>query len=160
MVSQEILVDLGSMIKSSLNLQSQKIKKVFAVFIELAQNILHYSVERKVDARGNEGGVGIIQTTEENEIFYVSAGNMVKTSQVEKIKKNCEYVNSLSKDDLKIYYKVKLNKPRPTEEGSKGAGVGFIDIARKCDGPLEYKFNKVDEEHTFFTLSVCFKRES
>ncbi|MCB1192985.1 MAG: SiaB family protein kinase [Leptospiraceae bacterium] len=156
-ISQEILVYLGSMIKSSLNLQSKKIKKVFAVFIELAQNILHYSAERNVDNEGYEGGVGILQTTEENEIYYVSAGNMVKNSQIESIKKNCEYVNSLSKEDLKIYYQVKIKQDRP--QGSKGAGLGFIDIARKCDGPLEYKFNQIDEKHSFFTLSVSFKRD-
>lgn len=46
-LSQEVLTEFGSMIRTSLSTES-KIKKYFAVFIELAQNMLHYSAERKL----------------------------------------------------------------------------------------------------------------
>lgn len=58
-LSQEVLTEFGSMIRTSLSTES-KIKKIFAVFIELAQNMLHYSAERKSLEDGRETGVGII----------------------------------------------------------------------------------------------------
>ncbi len=45
-LSQEILVEMGNQLKSHLGL-SNKLKKIFSVFIELAQNIMHYSDEKE-----------------------------------------------------------------------------------------------------------------
>ncbi|MDI7222703.1 SiaB family protein kinase [Leptospira santarosai] len=156
-LSQEVLTEFGSMIRTSLSTES-KIKKIFAVFIELAQNMLHYSAERKTLEDGRESGVGIIMVDEKSIGYNISAGNLVLNEKIELLKSNCEKINSMSKDELKAYYQRQLRSNRPEE--SKGAGVGLIDIARKSDGPLSYDISPVDDKHSFFTLSVYFTKEN
>ena len=41
-----------------------------------------------------------------------------------------------------------------TPTGSKGAGVGFIDIARQARGGVEFDFFRLDDEDTFFTVKA------
>ncbi|MBM9579662.1 SiaB family protein kinase [Leptospira sp. 201903070] len=156
-LSQEVLTEFGSMIRTSLSTES-KIKKIFAVFIELAQNMLHYSAERRALEDGREGGVGIIRVDEKSIGYNVSSGNLVLNEKIESLKIKCEKINSMSRDELKTYYQQQLRSDRPDD--SKGAGVGLIDIARKSDGPLTYGISPVDDKHSFFTLSAYFTKEN
>ncbi|MEM7181701.1 MAG: SiaB family protein kinase, partial [Spirochaetota bacterium] len=149
-LSQEILGELGSMIKSSYSKQSN-IKRIFAVFIELAQNILHYSEERVANSDGSDSGVGIVMVNEEDSFFHISSGNLIDNSKIDKLKSKCEQVNSLTGEQLKELYKKRIKQSRP--EDSKGAGLGFIDMARKSDSPIEYTIKRIDEQNSFFTLS-------
>lgn len=154
-ISQEVVTEFGSMIRSSLSAESN-IKKIFAVFIELAQNIVRYSSEQEPNPDGN-AGVGIILLREKKETYYLSSGNMIQNENVTKVRERCDKVNSMNKDELKAYYQEKIRKP--PEEGSKGAGIGLIDIARKSDGPLKCAISEIDTTHSFLTLTVTFKKE-
>ena len=40
------------------------------------------------------------------------------------------------------------------EEGSKGAGVGFIEIARRASRPIEFDFTEFDDRFAFFALEA------
>jgi hypothetical protein len=104
-ISQEVVTEFGSMIRSSLSTETNT-KKIFAVFIELAQNIVRYSVEKEALSEGNSG-VGIIILREKKDFFYLSSGNLVLKDKVQKIKDRCETVNSMNKDELKAYYQKK-----------------------------------------------------
>lgn len=83
---------------------------------------------------------------------------MVVKESVSKIQERCEKVNSMNKDELKAYYQDKIRKP--PEAGSKGAGIGLIDIARKSDGPLHFAITDIDSTHSFLTLTVSFKKDN
>ena len=41
-----------------------------------------------------------------------------------------------------------------TPEGSKGAGVGLIEIARRSSRPIEFDFTDVDSRFSFFALET------
>lgn len=155
-VSQDILTEFGTMIKSSLSAET-KTNRIFAVFVELAQNILHYSAEKQPNSHGN-AGVGIIILKEKQNLFFLSSGNMVSNQSVEKIKAKCEKVNGMNKDQLKAYHQELIRGGRP--DGSKGAGLGIVDIARKCDSPIDCVVDRVDETNSFLTLSVSFKKDN
>ena len=155
-ISQEVLTEFGTMIKSSLSAETNT-KRIFAVFVELAQNIVHYSAEQQPNANGR-AGVGIIILREKQNLFFLSSGNMVPNEKVEKIKAKCEKVNAMNKDELKAYYQELIRGERP-QDGSRGAGLGLVDIARKCDSPIECTVDRVDDEISFMTLSVSFKKD-
>lgn len=158
-ISQEVLSEFGSMIRSSLSAETNT-KKIFAVFIELAQNIVHYSSERQtMFGSASQVGIGIIILREKLDHFSLSAGNFISNDTVEKVKLKCEKVNSMNKDELKAYYQEQIKSPRKTES-SKGAGLGLIDIARKADGPIECTIDPIDNSNSFLTLSVIFKKEN
>ena len=49
-------------------------------------------------------------------------------------------------------YKETLKSETP--EGSKGAGVGFIEIARRSSKPIRFDFIDVDDRFSFFALET------
>jgi hypothetical protein len=58
----------------------------------------------------------------------------------------------MSRDELKVYYK-ECRKKKKTDS-VKGAGLGFIDMARKSSRPLDYSITPIDGENSFFTMKV------
>ena len=56
----------------------------------------------------------------------------------------------MDKEALKASYKVRLEGG--PEAGSKGASVGFIEIARHANKPIDFDFVDVDDAHACFAL--------
>jgi hypothetical protein len=68
------------------------------------------------------------------------------------LKEKIDKINSLSKDELKDFYKFVLNNQTFSEKG--GGGLGLIDMARKTGNKLEYQFSSFNPEFDFFNLNV------
>ncbi|PKL85251.1 MAG: hypothetical protein CVV22_08930 [Ignavibacteriae bacterium HGW-Ignavibacteriae-1] len=154
-LSQEILVEMGNIVKNRVNL-NKKLKKLFSIFVELSQNIMHYSSER-VLIDGKEIGVGIILFTENDTNFTIYSGNMVDTQGVRFLTDKIDNLNAMNDDQLKDTYSTSLHADRPVE--SKGAGLGLIEIARKASGKISYNKHKKDAKNTFVTIKVQIDKE-
>ena len=63
-------------------------------------------------------------------------------------------LKNMSEDDLKAFYKQKLRAD--SEEGSKGAGVGLIEIARKSS-EFDFDFIDLNDGTSFFLLRSILK---
>ncbi|MCC7430191.1 hypothetical protein IT568_05045 [bacterium] len=159
-ISQNILVGLGEMIKDKLMFDTRHYvvsKKVFSIFIELAQNIFYYSAE-KINLGNTKAGSGILVIKECEKFYTISSGNKIENSKATEIVQNCEFINQLDKNKLKEFYKEKLNTPK--ELSQNGGGVGLIDIARKSGNKLNTKIIKINENYSFFVLSVNIIKEN
>jgi hypothetical protein len=44
--------------------------------------------------------------------------------------------------------------PARPPEGSRGAGLGFIDMAKKASKPIEFDFRKLNENFSFFSMKT------
>ena len=40
------------------------------------------------------------------------------------------------------------------EEGSKGASLGLVEMARRSGYPIEFAFEEINHEHTFFCIKA------
>ena len=158
-MSQVILSALVDMLKEKLSDSDEDnngqkeylVRKVYAIFVELAQNVQNHSYER--DGIGSASvGTGIILMRENEDFFTITSGNVLSTPDAEQLRQNCHYLNGLDEEALKKLYKEKLRAPRPG--GGKGAGIGLIDIKRKSENPLETSIQAIDEQTVFFALSV------
>jgi hypothetical protein len=133
-------------------------QSVFSVFIEEMQNILNYSAERLATTETTESElrVGVVVIGHKDNGYYILCGNRVYNSDVEVLKSNIESICHMNKDELKALYKERRRmEPSP---GSKGAGLGLIEMARKATGPLEYSFVPIDDVLSFFTIQVVVGR--
>jgi hypothetical protein len=154
-LSQEILLEMSDMINKQSNF-AKSIKSSFSVFVELSQNIMKYSSEKEI-IKGDEIGVGIILFIEEDKIYKIYSGNSILNINKEGIINKLDKIKSATHDELKTMYKEQRRKG--PEENSRGAGLGFIDIARKASS-VDYEIRKVDKNNSFLIVKVVINKES
>ncbi len=155
-LSQDLIVSLGETVRGELSYHcsQQIVNRIFAVFIEITQNILHYSAEKFKNEDGSEFGVGNIVLLKSKNNYEIISKNMVGKKQKELLSEKCRLINKMTKDELKQLYVIR--RRLKTEEGSKGAGLGLIDIVRKTNAPMEFDFIPLenDENNHYFLLKV------
>ncbi len=155
--SQDLLTEIGGILRKKLKLDDANTSlsmKVFSVFIEQAQNIIHYSAEiipKQYSVTGEYMANGIIVIGYKMKKYYVKSGNLVEKDKVDKLKNKLELLKKMNKDELKKYYKEQRRKG--SDEDSMGAGLGFIEIARKSSEPIDYEFVDYDANRSFFIFT-------
>jgi len=153
-LSQEILMEMGDIINMKVGVD-KKIKKIFSVFIELAQNMMKYSAEREM-INGKDKGVGLILFAEAEMNYYVYSGNLIDNDKLQQLILWLDEVNSATEEQLKIMYKEQSKKT--LQPNQKGAGLGFIEIARKSSSKIEYRITKIDEKSSFIVMIVKIEK--
>jgi len=157
-ITEPVLTGIGEALKQKLYLEEADkttMRNIFAIFVEQMQNVIRYSAEREPpDAADDENELryGILNIGMENEKFFVTCGNKILRNDVERLSGRLGDLQEMSSDDLKALYKQKLRSP--TEETSKGAGVGFIEIARRSSEIIDFGFMDIDDKHAFFALKA------
>jgi len=155
-ITEDVLLSVGSAIKKKLALvQADKhaTRTVFAIFIEEAQNVVRYSKAVLSGGDGDENDAlrhGFIAVGKNDGKYFVCCGNPVRNDDVARLDQNLTHIQSLNAEELKALYKESLRKDPP--EGSKGAGVGFIDIARRASGGFDFSFEDYDDTHAYFYI--------
>ncbi len=157
-LSQSVLSEIAENLKEKISDRETIKSKIFAIFIELAQNIYHHSADKKHFFTTNSDiGVGIVSIRDLPNCYSLSAGNMVNGRQREALEERCEYINGLDKEHLTDYYR----QERKNAKGrtSTGAHVGLIDMVRRSGNPLEIHFDTVSEQLSFFSITVTVDKD-
>ena len=150
-VTPVIMAEISRDIQDKLADNPRASRKVFSVFMELAQNILYYSSE-KIQYAGRIDSVGMLQIMEADEYYIFSCGNTINREHVDQLIDSCNTINSLDKEELR---KLKRHQRRQPANGiSRGAGIGLVQVAILSGNPLEIHAQDLDEDHSIFTLSV------
>ncbi|WP_066759460.1 SiaB family protein kinase [Crocinitomix algicola] len=128
-------------------------KKVFNVLVECLQNLYHHIDERKDDTEASKNEMNALFMISKSDTGYtITTGNYMNPNDVPTVKDKLDLINGMTKDELKEYYKQVLNEGTMSEKGT--AGLGMIDIARKSGKDLVYSFSPINDNLTFFSLSV------
>ena len=130
-------------------------RKVFNVMVEALQNIVKHSDELVDGSIRNHAAIFLIGRDEKR--YSIMSGNPIRKANIEKLNGALEKINSLDKDGLKDLYKEIIKNTTISEKG--GAGLGFVDMARKSGEKLEYQFPEMNPEYAFFCLKVNVSRE-
>lgn len=156
-MSQKVVEGVGTTVKNALatdNVSPTVSMKVFGIFVEQVQNVIHYS-EDKISNENmidNELRLGIIMIGQCSENYFVAGGNKIKNIHVQKLDDMLQKIISMDKEELKDYYKQKRREENETT--SKGGGLGFVEMARKSSKPMEYLITKIDNDYSFFSIKV------
>jgi hypothetical protein len=131
-------------------------RKVFNVMVEALQNIVKHSDEL-IDG-GVHSHTAIFLIGKEKDRYSIMTGNPVRKDNQPKLEKILEHINSLDKEGLKELYKSIIKNTTISDKG--GAGLGFVDMARKSGEKLDYKFPDMSAEYQFFCLTVHVPRDT
>ncbi len=127
-------------------------RKIFKIFVELAQNISMYSCDR-VPAPKNQAeftGSGIIIIKEYDDCFNLYAGNLAKTKDISIIQNKCKKINSLSRDELRAY-KRELRRS-PSMQG--GGNIGLVQVVLTAENYINFEVKEIDNEHSFIIFNI------
>lgn len=154
-MTEDILVGIGNAIKQKMSMDdedSKTARAVFAIFVEQVQNVIRYSAETETKDDSTELRYGVLTVGREENKVFVTCGNIVRNADRDRLQDNLSSIQKMDKAELKQLWKNTLRGETP--EGSKGAGVGFIDIARQSRQGFEFDFSEVDADSSFFTLKA------
>jgi hypothetical protein len=122
-------------------------QSVFSIFIEQANNMLMYSVDKR----------GIFIVGLQDKIYFIQSGSLASDSNAKILKNRIDYLNSLDKNALKEYYKQQMQASDENSQ-SRGAGLGLTEIARRVSGPIEYNFEQYSDGLQYFSTYVTVKQ--
>ena len=126
-------------------------KKVYNILVECLQNLYHHLDDDDFKTRINEKSALFMIRKMDGE-YSIMTGNFIASENVEMMQERLDRINEMDKDQLKLYYKEVLNNGEMSAKG--GGGLGMIDIARKSGKKLEYNFDPIDDEYSFFSLNI------
>jgi hypothetical protein len=124
-------------------------RKLFSSFVELSQNIIHYSSDSLHEPISHESVLrqGAVCISTEGDRHLMLCANPIATTDVDRLREKLEPLRNMSIDEIKQAYKVTLRAETPKD--SKGAGLGFLTMARDASAPLEFSFHpRADESGT------------
>ena len=142
---------IGSYIRGLISMNPQASKKVFKVFIELAQNISQYSAEKNIIGDYIGAGVGSLVIVDFKDYYQVVTGNLISNENLSPVIDKCELINTLDKEGLR---KLKREQLKQNDSSRNGADIGLIQLAITSDNPLDIEVKPIDQNCSFFTIRV------
>lgn len=132
-------------------------KKLFNIIVECLDNIqkhtdalnsqiaLHSRIKQSVDH-------SFFSFDFNDEYYVIKTKNVIQNEFIDNLKIKVDRINQLDKEGLKKHYEQVILEGEISSKG--GAGLGLIDIALKSNNKLEYKFEAIDDQYSFFILQV------
>jgi hypothetical protein len=150
-IDEKILAVIGSYIEVILNNNPQASRKLFKIFIELAQNISYYSAEKSDFAPDKHIGYGTLLIMEFPDSYSFITGNAVLNDNIIPLIEKCEFINSLDRESLREYKREQRRHP----QGNLGnAHIGLIQVALTAANPLDIEVSPLDDEKSYFSIAV------
>ncbi|MCS7004297.1 MAG: SiaB family protein kinase [Cytophagales bacterium] len=131
-------------------------RKVFNVMVECLQNICKHA--ENYDKNSNAKNNAVFMIGKQDMEYFITSGNAIPNSAVPEMRKRLDRVNSLDKEGLKALYKDIIKNGSLSDKG--GAGLGFVDMARKSGNKLYYDFEPINQELSFFSLKTVISRDT
>ncbi|NQU64516.1 MAG: hypothetical protein HQ517_09575 [SAR324 cluster bacterium] len=158
--SQELLVEIGVLLKhkmESVEASPTTIFRVFSILVEQSQNIIRFSADKfpKNDTSDDEYMSGAIAVGLDQDVYFVTAGNKIRNTEIDRLHEQLTRLQKMDKEALNKLYKEQRKNGKPLHE--KAAGLGLIELARKASQPVEFQFEKMDDTFSFFSIKAVIK---
>ena len=138
------------------NLNLSISSNIFTIFIELSQNMMNYSKTKTLDDNSfNPHGL-IVVGKDEQQNYFIHSQNIIDIDDKNKIEPVLIELKTMSLDEIKQRYK-ELRRSGKNTHG-KGGGIGFYEIAKRCDS-VDYEFKLINENKFYFHFEAKVKNK-
>ncbi len=154
-VSPEVEKEVISFTETKLSeedMEGRQRKRVFITLVELLDNVGNYSPGREVEEKFGRP-FAMIRLVDK--VFYLSTGNLILKSKVKQLKEKLDAVNKLDKKGLKAMF-IKSLTDQISDSDSTG-NMGLIEMVKKSGSKLEYLFDDVNDDYSYYSLTVAVK---
>jgi len=130
---------------------------VLTIFVELSQNILNYAKARNIgEENKNEGLVVVQRLTDGDDGYIIYSQNIVADADQVKIEEKLKLIATLDQAGIKKKYRELRRSGKETH--SKGGGLGFFEIAKRCES-VDYTFVPLCEGKSFFRFKATIRQK-
>ena len=144
-------ISLAEKNMSKKNEESKLIRKVYHIMVEFLQNMhKHADNPDKYDSLSNNRGIFLMASKDQG--YVVLSGNFLLKEKIPALQDMLMKVNFMGTNEVKDFYQRKILNEGLSEKG--GAGLGLVDIIRRAESKLEYRFENIDEKYSFFILKT------
>lgn len=133
-------------------------RKVFNVMVECLQNIVKHADEAGQSYEDKLKSNAIFMIGKQEDQYIITSGNALVNDKVPLLQEKLEKINSLDKEGLKALYKEIIKTGDLSDKG--GAGLGFVDMARKSGQKLLFDFAAINDKYSFFALQTIISRDA
>ena len=156
-ISQSILSTIAETIEKELltaGISFTLIQNIFAVFTEQMQNMMSYSHERIPlgDNAFESPGVCVVGYDKSVGHYYVCSANIVCIEDEPELREKLDKIIDMDKAELRQYYKELRRSGEKKHE--RGAGLGFLEMAKRSAFPMQYSMVHLENSRIFFEIKV------
>lgn len=131
------------------DVESSLRKRVFNIMVEILENVSKYNPGRESEQKH---GMPIVLVSLEEGNFVLTTGNLLYNSNVDELSRKIDQINSFGKKELKdLYFTSLLGQSIDTDSTGN---MGLISVARRSDSKLDYHFQKVNDQYSYFMMTV------
>lgn len=137
-LSQELISEMTQTLEKEAEeakLSMTDATNLFTVFIELSQNIVNYTHKQAGTYRHD--GLLLVSQSNDKLDFFIQSQNLIKLEDQVRLEPKLKEIKAMDKDTIKQRYR-ELRKSGHSAH-DKGAGIGFYEIAKRCDD-IDYEF--------------------
>jgi hypothetical protein len=130
-------------------------KRVFSIMDEILENVSKYNPGKEAE---NMFGMPVVMVRINDRKFLITAGNLISGNRAGDLKDKLDYVNSLDRNGLKDNFYSSLSQQ--TIETDSTGNMGLLAVARKSGSRLDYRFEQVNHDYSYFMLTVKVEEPS
>jgi len=151
-ISQDIGKEVLSLTENRLseeNRETRTRKRVFSILVELLDNVARYSPGKDAE---EQFGMSVALMKLQKKEYSLTTGNLISNSDVSLLREKIDLINRHDLAGLRQFY-IRTLSQQTTETDSTG-NMGLIEMARKSGGKLDYEFERLNDEYSYFTVTV------
>ena len=147
---RSVLSVLASNIETSVENDSILRRKFFKIFLELAQNISRFAFEQTKTSDGDKSGTGLFIIKHDANSYFFISGNIIKNSDIKKLHKIINHINSLNREEMRIY---KREQYKLTEK-EQDSSLGLVQMALVSGKDISISIKEIDDISSFVIISI------
>lgn len=125
-------------------------KKVFNILVEVLQNIYHNQEE--ISNSPDCYHEILLMLVKGSASYHIISGNYINQGNTDLLRRRIQEINQFDTDELREKYRSKLDEGFFSDKGR--AGLGIMDMVRKSGHPLDFGFESINDQYTYFSLQV------
>ena len=159
-ISQKFVKEIGSIIEETLSKHNidmegkvKIMRNLFGVAVEQLQNVMNYSknTTQKDDMSYESEGLCLLGYFTNKEKYFIKTLNHIETEDKDKLIEKIDKVNSMDRMEQRKYLRKLLRSGDDSHD--KGAGIGFLEIAKRSSEEIHYDF-KDTPDGLYFELTI------
>jgi len=124
-------------------------RRVFSILVETLENVAKYSPGLEPEEKF---GMPVAMIRLNGGIYSLTTGNLITNDKIASLKEKLDTINNCDKAGLKELFKQALME-QSIHSDSTG-NMGLIEMAKKSGNKLQYQFDKVNDQYSYYTLTI------